>query len=261
MTTTKKNVYFASDMHFGIPDSESSLVREKLFVRWLDDISADASDIFIMGDLFDFWFEWKHVVPKGYIRLLGKMTELSDKGIRFHFFTGNHDMWMFSYFEDAFSAKIYRNDTILSMLNKTLYLSHGDGLGPGDHGYKFIKKLFRNKLAQWCYARLHPNFAVMLANFFSHKSRYSNTVKNSSDNNRERQLTENQIIHARTILKNQHIDYFIFGHQHTPVKEQIKENSILYNIGNWFESFTYLKFEDGNIIHMTYKTGTEEILQ
>ncbi len=257
---TSKIAYFASDMHFGIPDRESSLQREQLFVRWLNDVSADASDIFIIGDLFDFWFEWKHVVPKGYIRLLGKMAELSDRGIQFHFFIGNHDMWMFSYFEEEFDAKIYRTDTILTIHDKTLYLSHGDGLGPGDHGYKFIKKLFRNKFAQWCYARLHPNFASGLASFFSHKSRYSNTQKNASNTDRERQLTVSQIIHAKEILKTQHIDYFIFGHQHTPVKEELNGYSVLYNIGNWLEDFTFIKLYNGNISHMTYRTGKMEVL-
>jgi UDP-2,3-diacylglucosamine hydrolase len=259
MTSNRGSVYFVSDMHFGIPDSKSSLVREKLFVNWLDRIASNASDIYFMGDMFDFWFEWKHVVPKGYIRLLGKLAMLSDAGIQLHFFIGNHDMWMFSYLQKELNAHIYRKDQIVEIQGKTIYLSHGDGLGPGDHGYKFIKKLFRNPLAQWLYARLHPDFAVWLANFFSRKSRYSNKARNAADNLRERRLTDNQIIHARQILEKQHIDVFIFGHQHTPVHELINEKASVYNIGNWISDYTFLKMENGILSHCTFKAGNIEL--
>ncbi len=247
MSLNRDSIYFVSDMHFGVPDRESSFKREKLFVKWLEKISEDASDIYIMGDMFDFWFEWKHVVPKGYIRLLGKMAELSDKGIKLHLFTGNHDMWMFSYFRNELGAFIYRKDIVATIQHKVVCLAHGDGLGPGDYGYKFIKKLFRNKFAQWCYARLHPNFAVWLALFFSRKSRYINREKNKKNRERERKLTENQLIHARQMLKTKHIDYFVFGHQHTPECETLENGSVLYNIGNWLNDFTYLKMKNSNI--------------
>jgi len=243
----RDTIFFVSDMHFGIPDRSSSLERELLFVKWLDEVSDKASDIYIMGDMFDFWFEWKHVVPKGYMQLFGKMAALADRGVRFHFFIGNHDMWMFSYFQTELGAQIYRKDAIVSLQNKTLYLSHGDGLGPGDYGYKCIKKLFRNRFAQWCYARLHPNFAVGLAMFFSRKSRYSNKVKNNANALRERKLTDNQIIFANKVLQKQKVDYFIFGHQHTPVFESINEKSTIINIGNWLSDYTYISMKDGEV--------------
>ncbi len=251
-------VYFASDMHFGIPDRESSLLREIKFVKWLDYVSEDASDIYFMGDMFDFWFEWRFVVPKGYIRLLGKLAELSDQGIQLHFFIGNHDMWMFSYMESELNARLYKTDQIFEIQGNKLYLSHGDGLGPGDHGYKFIKKLFRNRFAQWLYARLHPNFAVWLALFFSKKSRYSNQVKNSANALRERKLTENQIIHAKNVLKTLPVDSFIFGHQHSPLNENIGNSVVVYNIGNWINDFTYLKMERGEIQNYTFKNDIPE---
>lgn len=243
----KHCIYFVSDMHFGIPDRDSSFMREELFIDWLNQISKDATDLFIMGDMFDFWFEWKHVVPRGYIRLLGKLAELSDNGINLHFFIGNHDMWMFDYFEKELKAKIYRKNQIIELQEKKLLLSHGDGLGPGDNGYKFIKAIFRNKISQWFYARLHPNFATALALFFSNKSRYSNIKKNTENHQRERQLTVSQVVFAKETLKNEHIDYFIFGHQHTPEKEDLSQNSTLYNIGNWITDFSYLKLENGKI--------------
>lgn len=249
----KQSIYFVSDMHFGIPDRTSSGKREHLFIEWLEGISKDASDIYFMGDMFDFWFEWKRVIPKGYIRLLGKLAELSDKGIQLHFFIGNHDMWMFSYFEKELNATIYRNDFISNLQGKTLYLSHGDGKGPGDYGYKFIKSIFRNRFAQWCYARLHPNFAIGLADFLSRKSRYSNQIKNSKNNERERKLTINQMIFSRKILKNMEVDYFIFGHQHTPVIEKIDDQSILFNIGNWITDYSYLRLQEGVITQLFFQ--------
>jgi UDP-2,3-diacylglucosamine hydrolase len=253
MSILNKTVYFVSDMHFGIPDRKSSLIREEKFVEWLDMIAKDASDIYVMGDLFDFWFEWKHVVPKGYISLLGKMAELSHAGIRFHFFTGNHDMWMFSYFQKELNAQLYRQDKMITIQGKQLYLSHGDGLGPGDYGYKFIRKIFRCSFAQWLYARLHPNFAVSLALFFSRKSRYTNQKRNTANQQRERRLTDNQIVHSKKVLKQQHIDYFIYGHQHTPVFEKISEHTILINIGNWIQDFTYLKMKEGLVEQLRFQ--------
>jgi len=258
MNHQPKTIYFVSDMHFGIPDRTSSQIREEIFIKWLDAISEEASDLFIMGDMFDFWFEWKHVVPKGYIRLFGALAALSDKGIQLHFFTGNHDMWMFSYLQQELNANIYRKDTIVKLNGKKLYLSHGDGLGPGDRGYKFIKKLFRNRFAQWLYARMHPNFAVGLANFFSRTSRYSNKAKNAINIVREQRLTDNQEVYAKTVLTQQHIDFFIFGHQHTPCSRKVSETSILFNIGNWINDYTFLKMNNGNISHYTYKSGVME---
>lgn len=243
----KDCIYFVSDMHFGIPDRQSSLARENLFIEWLNQISLDATDLYIMGDMFDFWFEWKHVVPRGYIRLLGKLAELSDKGIKLHFFIGNHDMWMFDYFEKELNAKIYKQDKLVELHGKKIFLSHGDGLGPGDIGYKFIKSIFRNKVSQWFYARLHPNFATSLALFFSNKSRYSNIKKNTENHQRERQLTKSQIIFANETIKTQNIDFFIFGHQHTPEKEELSKETTLYNIGNWITDFSYLKLKNGVI--------------
>jgi len=240
-------------MHFGIPDYHSSLQREILFVKWLDEISNDATELYIMGDMFDFWFEWRHVVPKGYIRLLGKLSELSDKGISIHFFIGNHDMWLFDYFEKELHATVHRNNEIIQRDGSIFFLSHGDGLGPGDLSYKFIKSLFRNPLAQWFYARLHPNFAIALANYFSRKSRYANVKKNSANRLHENRLTNSQMVFAKEILKQQHIDFFIFGHQHTPMKVKIGDNTTMYNIGNWYSDFSYIRFADGKAEDCRFK--------
>src|SRR6195952_1015251 len=167
-------LYFASDIHLGAGSYASSRKREDRFIRWLDSIKADAADVFLMGDLFDFWFEYKTVVPKGYIRLLGKLAELSDSGIKIYFFKGNHDMWMFNYFEKELNAVVVTNELVIERNGKKFFLHHGDGLGPGDHSYKFLKKIFRSRLCQWLFARIHPNLGGGLSNYWSSHSRIAN---------------------------------------------------------------------------------------
>ena len=161
-----KKIYFVSDSHLGIPDYESSLKREKMLVAWLDMIKIDAEEIFLLGDIFDFWFEYKTVVPKGYIRLLGKLAELTDSGIKVHFFTGNHDMWLFDYFVKELNITIHKNPLIRIINNKKFFIGHGDGLGPADHGYKFIKRIFSHAFSHWLFARLHPDFGARVAGYF-----------------------------------------------------------------------------------------------
>jgi UDP-2,3-diacylglucosamine hydrolase len=170
-------IYFASDLHLGVPNKEKSLEREKRFVKWLDEIKSDASAIYLVGDVFDFWFEYKKAVPKGYVRLLGKLAEISDSGIDIHFFTGNHDMWVFDYLEKEINLKIYRKPQEITINGKSFFIGHGDGLGPHDKGYKFIKKIFSNKLCQWLFARVHPNLGISIAEYWSQKSRIANGQK------------------------------------------------------------------------------------
>ncbi len=167
----KNKTYFASDFHLGSDAKFTSKEREKQLLQWLNDIQKDAEALYLVGDVFDFWFEYKTVIPKGYVRLLGKLAELRDGGLPIYFFTGNHDMWMFRYFEEELNIPTYRKPIIREIHGKTFFIGHGDGLGPGDHGYKMIKKIFANPLCQWLFARLHPNFGIALANFWSGKSR------------------------------------------------------------------------------------------
>jgi UDP-2,3-diacylglucosamine hydrolase len=175
--STRNKLYFASDFHLGAPSYASSRERELVLVNWLDTIKADAAEVFLMGDVFDFWFEYKTVVPKGYLRFLGKLAELYDLGIKLYLFKGNHDMWMFDYFKKEFGATIITNELIIERNGKKFFLHHGDGLGPGDHYYKFLKKFFRSKFCQWLFARVHPNLGVGIANRWSSHSRIVNDRK------------------------------------------------------------------------------------
>lgn len=234
--------YFISDIHLGLPDYKSSLEREKKLVKWLDMASKDASAIYLMGDVFDFWWEWKRVVPAGFYRFLGKICEITDSGIPVHFFTGNHDIWVFDFLPHETGVILHRKPEVKTIGNKKFYLAHGDGLGPHDRFYKLLKRIFTNKFLQWCFSRLHPNFAIGLARLWSHKSRASQSAPKYHGTDKEW-----LILHAKEILKSQKIDYFVFGHRHLALNIEIGDSSRFVNLGDWIGQFTYAVF-DGNEI-------------
>lgn len=239
-----KKIYFLSDFHLGAPGYESSLIREKKVVAFLDAVKQDASEIFIVGDIFDFWYEYKTVVPKGYVRLLGKLAEITDAGIPVHFFIGNHDMWMHGYFEKELNILVYSEPKTFERGGKKFYIGHGDGLGPGDHGYKFIKKIFRNKFCQWLFGQLHPTWGMGLANYFSRKSR---AKTGSADAVFLGEDKEWLAIYSREILAKKHFDYFVFGHRHLPLDIKLSGNSRYINLGDWIVYFTYAVFDGNNL--------------
>lgn len=246
--TDRNKIYFASDFHFGIPDHDRSLIREKRLVRWLDKIKDDAEHIFLMGDIFDFWFEYKTVVPKGYVRLLGKLAEIADSGIPVSLFRGNHDVWAFDYFEKELNIKLYRKPEIFTFSGKKFYLSHGDGLGPGDHGYKFLKKVFACPFNQWLFRWLHPDLGARMGLYFSKKSRLANVAKegkkDSSNNIKDEMLYQ----YSLDVLKSDpEIDYFIFGHRHLPTQEKLNDKAQLIILGDWISNFTYAVFDGKNL--------------
>lgn len=249
MPELKGKIYFASDFHLGIPDAASSLEREKRIVRWLSEAEKDAAEIFLVGDLFDAWFEYKRAVPKGFIRLLGKIAEITDKGIPVHVFTGNHDMWMFGYLEKECGVKLYHAPIEREWNGKKFFIGHGDGLGPGDHGYKFIKKVFRNPAAQWFYARLHPNFGLWLADFFSRKG-YD---KKDAERDYHGDDKEFLMVFCKEYLAKRYADYFIFGHRHLPLDKKVGEKSRYINLGDWIVYNTYAVFDGSDLKLLEYK--------
>ncbi|MEO7529998.1 MAG: UDP-2,3-diacylglucosamine diphosphatase [Sediminibacterium sp.] len=236
----QKKIYFLSDFHLGAPDHESSLIREKKVVAFLESIRHNAAQIFIVGDIFDFWYEYKKVVPRGYTRLLGKLAELTDSGIPIHVFVGNHDMWMSGYFEEELNIPVYHHPKTFEWSGKKFFIGHGDGLGPDDHGYKFIKKIFRNPLCQWLFGQLHPSWGIGLANYFSRKSREKT---GSSDEAFLGEDSEWLIIYCKEVLQQQYYDYFIFGHRHFPIDFALPGNSRYINLGDWIRNFTYASFD------------------
>lgn len=247
--TNNQKVYFASDFHLGVPDYETSFSREKKIIRWLDECKKDAKAIFLVGDLFDFWFEYKHTIPKGFTRFLGKLAELSDQGIELHVFVGNHDLWMFGYFEKELNAKVHFNPIKVNINNQSLYVGHGDGLGPGDKGYKRLKKIFTNSFFQWCFHWLHPNIGVGLANFWSSKSRAQ------ANNVEQKFLGEKEWLwqYAQHHEKKEHHDYYVFGHRHLPLNLEVGEKSRYINLGEWISQYTYAVYEEDELRLKTYE--------
>jgi UDP-2,3-diacylglucosamine hydrolase len=243
-----KKVYFLSDFHLGVPDHTSSLEREKRIVAFLDQIKENAAMIFVVGDLFDFWFEYRTVVPKGYVRILGKLAELTDKQIPVHFFVGNHDMWMSGYFEKELNIPVFFESKTYEFNGKKMFVGHGDGLGPGDHGYKFIKKIFRNPVSQFLFGLLPPFFGISLANFFSKRSRI---LTGTTDEQFLGEDNEWLVLYAKDKLKEDHFDYFIFGHRHLPIDFQLNEVSRYINLGDWIKYNSYAEF-DGTTVQLKY---------
>ena len=225
-------IYFASDFHLGVPNRDKSRERERLLVQWLDDISKDATEVYLVGDLFDFWYEYRTVVPKGFVRFQSKLAELCDKGIQVHVFTGNHDMWMFDYFEEELGVKMHRDSIKREWNGKKFFIGHGDGLGPGDHAYKFIKSIFANPLCIWLFKWIHPDLGVGLANFWSSRSRKSNMADDEVYHGDENEWLL-QFCHET--LRSDHFDYFIFGHRHMVLDKPVGENSRYINLGAWFK--------------------------
>ncbi|MDT0606399.1 UDP-2,3-diacylglucosamine diphosphatase [Croceitalea rosinachiae] len=235
-----KKVYFASDNHLGAPTSQDSLPREKKFVAWLDSIKKDAGAIYLMGDLFDFWFEYKKVVPKGFTRTLGKLAELSDSGIAITYFVGNHDLWMNGYFEKELNIPVFHTPQQISVNNTSFFIGHGDGLGPGDKGFKRMKKVFLNPVSKWLFRWLHPDLGVRLGQYMSVSNKM---ISGDEDAKFLGEESEWLVQYAKRKLETQHYDYFVFGHRHLPLEIKLNEKSTYINLGDWINYFTYAVFD------------------
>jgi UDP-2,3-diacylglucosamine hydrolase len=238
-------IYFASDFHLGVPDHDSSLLREKKLVAWLEMARQDAAEIFLMGDLFDFWFEYKTAIPRGYARLLGKLAEITDAGIPVHLFRGNHDMWAFDYLTSELNIQLHRDPEFHEFYGKHFYLAHGDGLGPGDHGYKFIKMVFANKVNQWLFRLVHPDLGIRIALFWSRRSRIAGNEKEKKVSDRNLDMIRERItVHSAQLLK-QHpeLDYLIYGHYHYPLVTPLTQEVTQVVLGDWIRHFTYAVFD------------------
>ncbi len=242
-----KRIYFCSDNHLGSPNKNLSLEREKIFITWLDQIKTDAQAIFFLGDLFDFWFEYKKVVPKGFTRLFGKLAELSDSGIDLFFFVGNHDCWIGNYFEDELGINVFYKKVDLNLDNYNILIGHGDGLGPGDNKYKFLKLLFRNPILKKLFSFIHPDIGISVGNFLSQK----NKILSGNEKIFESEEKEMLFSYCKDVLKTKYYHFFIFGHRHIPLELNLGNNSKYFNTGDWITHFSYLVY-DGNSFNLNY---------
>jgi UDP-2,3-diacylglucosamine hydrolase len=246
----RTKIYFASDQHFGAPTPEQSFPREQKFVAWLNVIKKDAHTLFLLGDLFDFWFEYKTVVPRGFVRVLGKLAELRDSGIAIHFFTGNHDLWMHDYFEKELNIPVYHKPKEFTFNNKEFFIGHGDGLGPGDKGYKRMKKVFTAPFSKWLFRWLHPDIGVKLAQYLSVKNKL---ISGDADVKFLGEDNEWLVLYSKRKLESRHYDYFVFGHRHLPMIIKVGDNSSYINLGDWIGYFTYGVFDDETFELLEYK--------
>ncbi|MFV0607512.1 MAG: UDP-2,3-diacylglucosamine diphosphatase [Niabella sp.] len=253
-----KNIYFLSDFHLGVPNLRDSQARERMIVQFLNEIKDTAEEIFLVGDMFDFWYEYKHVVPKGYTRLLGKLAELSDSGIKLHFFVGNHDMWVTDYFQKELNMAVYFQPAGFEWNEQKFLIGHGDGLGPGDKGYKRLKKIFRNPFCQWAFGVLPPQIGIGLASYFSKKSRLKTVYTEEIFLGEEREWL---IQYCRSILEKESYNFFIFGHRHLPIDYRLTENSRYINLGEWMNYFTYAVFNGENVSLLSYRGMDEKIIK
>lgn len=236
-------IYFASDFHLGLESRIPSKKRESIILDWLNTIKKDATELYLLGDLFDYWYEYKQVVPRGHVRLLGKLAELSDSGIALKIFTGNHDMWMFGYLENELGASVFKKPLKINYGNHRFFIAHGDGLGPGDRPYKIMKKLFSNRFSQWCFARLHPNTGIRIMKWFSKKSRESELDPVDFMGAEKEWLIQ----FAEEQLENEDFDFFVFGHRHLPLDYTLSNNKSRYiNTGDWIHHFSYARYAEGN---------------
>ncbi len=242
-----KKAYFASDMHLGLYPYDNSRNREKLIVEWLDNIKSDVGELFLLGDIFDFWYEYKKVAPRGFVRFLGKLAELSDNGVNIHYFTGNHDVWVFDYLPSEIGLKLYRSHEIFKINEKVFFISHGDGLYPYDYGYRFLKACFTSPILQFLFSRLHPNFAFFIGHKWSKHSRLSKGIAEKFLGEEK----EHQIWFAKRYLQQNLVDYFVFGHRHIPMDYSVDKNVRLINTGEWITANSYAVF-DGNDVKLKF---------
>ena len=248
-----KKVYFSSDQHFGAPSYESSKKREEIFLNWLNFIEKDAGALFLLGDLFDFWFEYSKVVPKGFVRILGKLANISDKGIPIYFFVGNHDLWMNDYFTKELNIKVFFSPQEFTINEKSFLIGHGDGIGPGDYGYKRMKKIFTNPIMKIFFRWIHPDLGVKLAQYLS-----INNKLISGNYDRKYNGPENEIIFQYVIKKNKEKfrDFYVFGHRHLPLEIPLNESRYI-NLGDWITHFTYAEFSDKNFSIKKWKSDND----
>lgn len=230
--------YFASDMHLGLDHGTSSRERERVLVQWLDEVAKDAEAIALVGDVFDFWFEWRRVVPKGFTRLLGKLSELTDRGVRVHFFTGNHDLWAQDYLEKECGVKVHTRPEVFEAYGKRVFVAHGDKLylsGDRPLRVRVVQYFFYSRLWRALFSTLvHPDLAMRMGLAWSRRNRKSKAVAH-----RFAGEEEYLIRYAREYSKCLPVDYFVFGHLHSPVEHPLGNDRQVVVLGEWFDRPSY----------------------
>lgn len=253
-----KKIYFISDVHLGLHPIERSKEREKILVSWLDSVKDDMSELYLMGDIFDFWHEWKRVVPRGFTRFLGKLSQIADSGVKITMFTGNHDIWIYDYLAEEIGLELHYHPIERELNGLKFFLAHGDGLGPGDTSYKILKKVFTNPMLQWLFKRLHPNLAMAFGLGWSKNSRYAKGIIAEGYRGDDKEW---QTLFANEELQRKKHDIFVFGHRHIPSDIKVQESRVI-NLGDWINNFTYGVLDGKDFqIHSIYEDKDKTILR
>lgn len=239
--SANKKIYFASDFHLGLPAGAPPLEREKKVVSWLKSIAGDAREIYLLGDIFDFWWEYKLVVPRGFTRFLGTVASITDSGIPVHFFTGNHDMWVKDYLTKECGVEVHTSPLTKIIDGKKFHLAHGEGLGTLDKGYKVLLWIFRNKTLRAMYSSLHPSIGIGIGLRWSLNSRLGKGITKEFLGEDKEDL----IRYAKSVLKKEEIDYFIFGHRHLAKSYKLNDASEIVFLGDWIGDGSFAEW-DGN---------------
>ena len=237
----RTKIFFISDAHLGLYPANRSFEREKMLVQWLDSIKGEASEIYLLGDIFDFWHEYRKVAPRGFTRFLGKLAEMWDSGTKIHFFTGNHDVWVYDYLPSEIGLTLYREPIVRDLDGVRFFIGHGDGLGRGDNGYKILKAVFTNPVLQWLFSLIHPNLSFAFGHRWSRSSRFAKGIIAEPYRGDEREW---QVAFARETIKSRPFDYFIFGHRHLAFDIRIGEKTRVINLGDWITNFTYAVWDN-----------------
>jgi len=255
----KNKIFFISDIHLGLYPATKSFEREKIVVKWLDNIKDEAAELYLLGDIFDFWHEYHKVVPRGFTRFLGKLAEMSDNGTTIHYFTGNHDVWVYDYLPAEIGLTLYREHVIRELDGFRFYIGHGDGVGKADIGYKLLKAIFTNRILQWLFARIHPNASLAFGHRWSRSSRYAKGIVAEPYRGDE---GEWQVVFALETIISDPFDYFIFGHRHLPYDIKIGNKTRVINLGDWITNFTYAVWHDKTLeLHSIFPEKEKGILR
>ena len=249
-----KNVYFISDAHLGSWAIDHKRMQERRLVRFLDDIKDKAQAVYMLGDMFDYWYEYKYVVPKGYTRFLGKVSELTDRGVEVHYFIGNHDIWMFGYLERECGVILHKEPMTVEIMGKEFFLAHGDGLGDPDRMFRFLRKIFHSRVCQFLFSLLPTRWSMHLGLSWAKKSMEDHRLAGVDKYLGEDK--EYQVIYAKEYLKSHpDINYFIFGHRHIELDLMLTRTCRLLIIGDWISQYTYAVFDGKQLTMSNYLEG------
>lgn len=239
-----QKAYFFSDAHLGLDAKVSSKEREKRLVKQLKTAAQDASVIYLLGDMFDIWYEYKYAVPKGYVRLLGTLAELCDAGLEIHYFTGNHDMWITDYLSKEIGLRVSEVHRHENIFGTHFYIGHGHGIGKADAKYaRALKYIFRNPVLRFAYDWLHPDIGLWLANKLSRQKRYLEGFTADPYYGDDKEFSAQFVTEVKELPEFKDTRYFVFGHRHILVNKPITEDKTLVVLGNWIDEFSYGVFD------------------